>query len=171
MPTEKNAKKSLTDRFWAKVDRRGQDDCWLWAASRRKGYGTMWVNGQMAKAHRLSWELHNGPIPEGDGYHGTCVLHRCDVRSCVNPAHLFLGTNADNIADCVNKGRQSRGDKHGAAFRGEKNGRAKLTEKKVLRIRVLYAQGGMTQERLGKLFHVGRATIGYIVQRETWTHI
>lgn len=104
------------ERFWSKVDRGGGPDaCWLWTAHKtRGGYGQLRVDGHQATAHRVSWELAHGPIPPGHGYHGTCVLHRCDNPPCCNPSHLFLGTNADNMADMKAKGRQARGDTHGA---------------------------------------------------------
>lgn len=92
---------SITDRFWAKVDRSGE--CWLWTASvRRDGYGNFnrgsgdgWVS-----AHRFSYELHHGPIPAR-----LLVLHSCDNRRCVNPSHLSLGTHRDNTRDAITKGR------------------------------------------------------------------
>lgn len=102
-------------RFWAKVDRSGGPEaCWLWLAGVRNddGYGQFRLGGRMQQAHRIAYEQANGPIP--DGLH---VLHRCDVRRCVNPGHLFIGTNADNMADRNAKGRQSRGAKHSSACR------------------------------------------------------
>lgn len=96
-------------RFWEKVviEPRG---CWEWAGSRRNGYGQFFVGRvgrkQISKrAHRVVWELMYGEIPPGEGYHGTCVLHRCDNPGCVNPGHLFLGSARDNAEDAAAKGR------------------------------------------------------------------
>lgn len=89
----------LAEHFWLKVDRTG--DCWLWQATRRpKGYGTYYINRYPALAHRVAWELTNGPIPAG-----LDVLHHCDTPPCVRPTHLFLGTQSDNFADAKSKGR------------------------------------------------------------------
>jgi len=96
----------VTVRFFALVAVAGPDECWLWRGGVQKsktrgrgGYGWFWL-GKAQHAHRVSWLLHHGPIPEGK-----CVLHRCDVRRCVNPAHLWLGTKADNNRDRDAKGR------------------------------------------------------------------
>lgn len=102
----------------------GPDACWPWKAMRDPlGYGKLNARGMGTMAHRLTWMVHNGEIPVG-----MIVCHRCDNPPCCNPAHLFLGTNADNMADKVAKGRQSR-------LPGEKSGTAKLTWEKVREIR------------------------------------
>ncbi len=95
--------------FWDAVLVDDSINCWEWTgALHSTGYGWLTLGGKQYKAHRLAWELTNGAIPDGDGYHGQCVLHKCDNRKCVNPAHLFLGTHQDNIKDMVSKGRASR---------------------------------------------------------------
>src|SRR5687767_4720826 len=93
------ASRPLSERFWEKV--RKTDGCWLWTASRNaKGYGQIMYQRRPIHAHRVSWQLANGPIPDG-----LCVLHRCDNPQCVNPGHLFLGTIVDNNRDMFAKGR------------------------------------------------------------------
>lgn len=92
---------SLPKRYWDKVDVRGADECWPWTASTRAfGHGAYLVNGQCGYAHRVMWESIHGPIPEG-----MCICHSCDVPGCVNPAHLWIGTRADNNRDKMEKGR------------------------------------------------------------------
>lgn len=94
-------KKSLEERFWEKVQK--SSGCWLWMAAKANyGYGVINLGTGLGlvRAHRLSWAMHNGPVPEGRE-----VCHRCDVPACVNPAHLFLGTHGDNMRDMVKKGR------------------------------------------------------------------
>lgn len=146
------------ERFWDKVEK--TDTCWLWKSNRnKKGYGKLALGGQTRKwlfSHRVSWEIHNGPIP--DGMH---VLHKCDVTNCVNPDHLFLGTNADNIADRNRKGRQAR---------GETNAKAKLTKDLVEFIRILHSQGH-TYAQLARRFGVTDRTIYAAVNRINWKHV
>lgn len=103
---EKCTPRSLAEKFWPKVEKAEPDGCWEWKANRdRGGYGRMTVAGTPRKidsAHRVAWQLTNGPIPDG-----LWVLHRCDNRGCVNPAHLFLGTRTDNVRDMMAKGRDN----------------------------------------------------------------
>jgi hypothetical protein len=95
---------SMTERFWAYVQKTAS--CWVWTGTQSdNGYGRIWGKGRHIKAHRFSWELHNGPIPEG-----MHVCHKCDTPACVNPEHLFLGTASDNMRDMVAKGRHSWGE-------------------------------------------------------------
>lgn len=147
--------RSLSERFWAKVKK--GDGCWLWNGTLHKtGYGKMKVgNVGYVPAHRLSYTIHCGEIPNG-----LFVCHHCDVRQCVNPTHLFLGTPKDNMMDAANKGRLAFGERVG--------GKRKLTSEDVLKIREEYLTPGLTQRAIAGRFNVTRAHIGYIVTRKTW---
>lgn len=146
-------------RFWAKVDVRGKDECWEWTASRRgrMGYG-QFVNaeGRHEMAHRAAWRLTRGrpAVP--------LALHTCDNPPCCNPAHLYEGTHADNVADRMNRGRGRPG---GAV--GVRNGRAKLSPSTVDAVRSAYASG-VKQADLARTFGVGQSTISRVVRRENW---
>lgn len=152
--------KTLIERLWGRSYTITEAACWLWGGCvDRGGYGWLWVSGKKQLVHRLSWIEHNGPIPAG-----MCVLHKCDVRNCWNPGHLFLGTHVDNSRDRENKGR-------GNQPKGEASGRAKLNDDDVLSIRKAYASGDITQRALAKSYGVCHATIGVIARRENWRHI
>ena len=152
---------TVEERFWAKVDKRGPDECWEWTAGTNSGgYGDIKVAGRHIKAHRLAFQWLCGPIPEG-----ICVCHHCDNPLCVNPDHLFLGTQAENIAD-----RDAKDRGRGAGPRGEANGSAKLTKADVREIRQLCA-GGKAQEAVGKRYGISQSNISDIVNRKTWAHI
>lgn len=149
---------SQIDRFWKQVDcSRGPDSCWLWTGYlRENGYGVIGINRNEYKVHRVSYFLQHGRIDND-----TLVLHRCDVRACVNPAHLFLGTPKDNSQDAVKKGRNAK-------LYGERNGKAKLTRADVLAIRRMCRRGGVYQKTVAKQFGVSEATVSYVVHGERW---
>jgi len=135
--------------------------CLEWTANRnRLGYGLFQISGKSERAHRVAWEMANGPIPPG-----LCVLHRCDNPPCVNSEHLFLGTHTDNMHDMFAKGRGIV-----ARARGEQNGSAKLTEEKVRRIFQLRREGWM-QARLALEFGVSETSITLILSRKRWAHL
>ena len=148
----------LTERFWEKVDIRGEDECWPWLASTGySGYGQIWEGKSFLRSHRVAWMLTYGPIPEG-----MCVLHHCDNPLCCNPTHLFLGTNADNTADMIRKGRSAI---------GEKQGQSKLTAKQVREIRRRWDAGGIKQRELANEYGVSRGAITGVIYRYNWKHV
>jgi hypothetical protein len=151
--------KTVQERFWSKVNIKSENECWEWIKFKnKKGYGLFGLNAIPEGAHRVSWRFTYGDIPES-----LCVLHKCDNPACCNPAHLFLGTNQDNVNDRVAKNRSSD-------LRGSKHYRAKLTEIKVLEIRSLYKMG-IRQSSIAKTYKVNQGTISNIIDKKTWTHI
>ena len=144
------------ERFWEKVEK--GNGCWQWTAgTNRHGYGVFTMDGEQLLAHRAAWQLTYGPVPEGEGAHGTCVCHTCDNRLCVNPAHLFLGSHQDNMDDMVVKGRNVRGTEQRSA---------KLTEDDVEKIRA--NEQGLSQRDLANLYGVSQPTISGIIRRKKW---
>jgi hypothetical protein len=128
--------------------------CWLWTGDvGSDGYGRMVIDKRMRPAHRLSWERHRGRITNG-----LWVLHRCDVKLCINPDHLFLGTAIDNNADCMAKGRNQRRERHWAA---------KLNSQSVAIIRQRLSDGEMPS-RLAREFGISAASVTDVKTGRTW---
>jgi hypothetical protein len=161
------------ERFWSKVDTSGE--CWEWTAGCVAGYGRININtngiNKEVGAHRVSYELHYGTIPEG-----LLVCHHCDNPRCVRPDHLFLGTPADNSKDAARKGRMLAGDRHPSRLRpetrprGENNTNAKLTDEKVRAIRERHS-AGVYIKALAREYGVDKKAIQNIVRRITWRHV
>lgn len=174
-------------RLMAKLDRHGSashqpqlGSCWLFTGStNRKGYGqfVMPTPPRINLAHRASWMLHNGPIPDG-----MFVLHKCDQPACCRPDHLFLGTNADNVEDMMKKGRyganrpHKRGDEHWThrrpdlVRRGKDIAGAVITEDDVRTIREM-AQNGVRQNFIAAKLGVSKAIVSRVVQGTSWSHV
>lgn len=152
----RNSLEVVSARFWPLVAK--GTACWLWQGRTQgnNGYGSFHHRGRHLGSHVFSWILHRGPVPDG-----LCVLHTCDVPLCVNPAHLFLGTPADNARDRDAKGRGARGERVGAA---------KLTPAQVGEMRRLRATG-LSTTRLGVLFGIDRSTAWRVVTGELWPHL
>lgn len=146
----------ILERFKNKIAVCSMSGCWLWnGVLRNDGYAPIGIGRKTFLAHRISWELFKGTIPQG-----LCVLHRCDVKNCVNPDHLFTGTVADNNNDRMMKGRSR-------PAKGEQSGAAKLSNETVLFIR----QSADSNASLARKFGVSAAIISYARHRKTWKHI
>jgi hypothetical protein len=153
--TGKWCRQKLEDRFKNFVMPEPNSGCWLWmGGENRQGYGQIGNgNGKDVRAHRVSWEIHYGPIPDG-----LDVLHKCDNPPCVNPQHLFLGTPQDNMDDCCKKKRQAY---------GSRNFKAKLADADVIKIR----QDTRFAKEIAISFGVSTNTIDSIRENRTWKHI
>lgn len=158
------------ERFWSKIKK--GEGCWEWAGAKHVfGYGMFRFRGKAQTAHRVAWILSGGDISNG-----MCVLHRCDNPACCNPEHLFVGTNADNMRDKIEKGRGrvGVGERHKSkthpesVSRGEANGRAKLKQADVIEIRELYLSGNHSYVQLARIYHVAKTTIQALLEGRTW---
>lgn len=154
----------ISDRFWPKVRKGSQDDCWLWqGGTTKRGYGVIGGDGKGPRqlmASRVAWELTHGPIIDG-----LFVCHDCpdgDNPLCVNPAHLFLGTQQDNMDDKVKKGRQRK---------GEGVPSSKLKESDVIRIKDIHRAGETSVRKLAETYGVTTSTIRSIMSGRLWKHI
>ena len=160
--------KSVWHRFWEKVDKENSEKyydgtrCWEWkGAVDGGGYGALMITHSpytREKSHRFSWLIHNGQISND-----MWVLHHCDNPPCVNPSHLFLGTNTDNMRDKMNKGRNVN-------MRGKLNGMCKLSENDVREIVELHNQG-ISYRKLSNQFGIGNTQIARIIHKESWRWI
>ena len=151
--------------FWSKIDATDSvKDCWNWLGAKKpKGYGNVRIDKKYLLAHRVAFELCNGPIPKG-----LIVCHVCDNPSCCNPNHLMLGTVKSNTADMLIKNRQKKPE---TAARGINNGNAKLNDEKVKQIKSLYKTKEKDQYELAEMFGVSQATIGSVILNKTWRHV
>ena len=150
-------RRPMAERFWKKVQKEPNSGCWLWTGAVSKGYGHMRADDQgMIGAHRASWVIHCGEIPDGIG-----VLHHCDTPLCVNPRHLFLGTPQDNSDDASMKGRMRRGDNHPSSV---------LCAGYVQEIRAL-RRHGWSQESIAERFGVSQTTISLIDRGLVWKSV
>lgn len=166
-PLNDKPKQTYLDRYWTFVDKDATNGCWEWTGCKcTNGYGGFSVVNKMFKVHRLSWLIHYGDMPEieGSDYRGTCVLHKCDNPSCVNPAHLFLGTHKENMTDMINKGRKN-------ASKGEHRYNSKLTEKRVKFIRSWYSYGGITYKDIAAAYGLNETTVSRAINKVSWKHI
>lgn len=148
---------AVQKRFWSRVAIKGPDECWEWTGTRgHRGYGLMSIapDGQ-TRTHRISYAIHKGPIP-----FDFLVCHTCDNPPCCNPAHLFAGTDLDNVTDMKEKGRLIN-------LRGSKHARSKVTEQQVLEIRA----DKRSRVLLAKEYGVHCKTIDRIRKRRAWTHL
>ena len=145
------------DSFWRRVNK--TETCWLWTGNLGARYGQLLIGYRTVKAHRFSYELHIGPIPPGMN-----VLHKCDVPACVNPAHLFLGTQKQNFEDMERKGRRSSMFPLGPARHPD----TKLSREKAAEIRRRYAAGETNKAELARQYGCGRTTIREVLEGRTW---
>jgi hypothetical protein len=157
------AKRPLAELFWSKVAVGGPDDCWPWIPGTDKhGYGRFHIRPKSVLAHRFAYELVNGPIPDG-----LRACHTCNHPPCCNPAHIYAGTDADNIHDSMRAGTHVPPPR----YPGSKNRNAKLTESKVRFIRDTYTAGKETQVALARRFGVSQTAVSFVILHRSWRHV
>lgn len=151
-------------RFWDKVHK--TEDCWLWLCDKNQlGYGRFAIKNSKYAAHRVSYQLAKGLIPEG-----FFVLHRCDTPDCVNPSHLYVGNQKDNMRDMMDRERQWWQKNPSLIKRGEQVASAVLTEKQVKEIRIRN-DNGESGNSLAREYGIGKSTVKHILNRRSWKHI
>lgn len=155
-------KKFNYDRLWSKIDVRSENECWVWqGAKTTAGYGVIRINYILKYAHRLTWMLHyKSDIPKKGQ-----ICHTCDNPPCCNPAHLFLGSQADNMKDAANKGRIKE-----KVHRGITHHTTHLKEKDIRKIRHL-GQTDIPHQEIGNYFGISRMSVNDIIHKRTWQHI
>ena len=148
----------IVERFWRYTNRLSEDECWEWLRTRgSSGYGQIRVGKKMVVASRFSYELHYGKFDSK-----LFVCHKCDNRGCVNPQHLFLGTQKMNMRDAIEKGRFAS---------GERNGSAKLTGEQVLEICDLYLSGKWSPPRIAKKLDINENSVDRVICGSNWQHL
>ena len=145
--------KAIVDRFFKKVTK--TNSCWIWNGRKSPdGYGKFRIKRRENGSHRISWQISNGKIPKGK-----YICHHCDNPPCVNPDHLFLGTNQDNVNDMKAKGRSPRGEQRPNSI---------LSNAKIREIRSIQ---GMKHSEIASIYGVSATTIGLIIRRLKWNHV
>lgn len=161
MPRRNRTPSEYPEYIYSRSEPVTESGCWIWTlAVDKDGYGRAWLGNKKWPAHRLSYMTFMGPIPAG-----LFVLHKCDNPSCVNPAHLFVGTPLDNMRDKCNKGRVK------GARRGENHHRAKLASETVISIRAKYDSGQVGARALAKEYGIAYRHAWNIVKRRIWKYI
>ena len=158
------ARASFSERFEDYISPEPNSGCWLWDGGNvktQKGYYPIGVNGKTKQVHRFAYERYRGPVPPG-----LLVCHTCDVRCCVNPDHLFLGTQKENMIDAMSKGRC-----RGMFLSGESNRQSKLTKNQVIEIRSNYVPYKNSARKLAERFGVARETVQDIISGRKWASI